>query len=279
MMAAERTRYSLENAKQDIISFFTNDAHWAYQYGSKATACTKDSVFYKRQIQVTFEDTCPHDVTGKAVNELIESNFLKSQPIPFGTNMHAVFVWRRQGEGQRYKATAIKEQARIISKFSEDEINDGAGKYAEVLFQHLFKTNQFKIVGRDTNSYKGRVWSKSDKNLDFIIEKDGVSYGVEIKNTFDYMPQDEFEEKLDMCNFLGILPLFPLRCPSDQQFTMMQDTDGLALKFKTRIFPPGNQKLVTEIWNHFRLPVFIWDEIPQRIENVFLNYHKRILKE
>ena len=85
------------------------------------------------------------------------------------------------------------------------------------------------------------------------------------------MPQDEFKEKLEMCEFLGLLPLFPLRCPSELQYAQMKDCGGLALKFKTRIFPPGFQRLVTDIWNHFRLPVNIWEEILPPIEAVFLN--------
>ncbi len=81
-MVTRETRYSLESVKQDVKSFFQGDNHWAYQYGSKATSCSKDSVFYKKQIQVIFEDRYPnyvggypHDVTGKAVNELIDDGF------------------------------------------------------------------------------------------------------------------------------------------------------------------------------------------------------------
>ena len=276
-MVTGETRYSLDSVKQDVMSFFTNDGHWAYQYGSKAVSCGKDSVFYKKQIQVIFEDryptyvaSYPHDVTGKAVNELIEDKFLKAEPRTFGKNMHAIFVYRHN---VRYTAMVIKMKTKILERFSDDEVNDGVGKYAEILFSHMFEKNQFKIIGRNINTFRGKAWSKSDKNLDFIIEKDEISYGVEIKNTFDYMPQDEFEEKLEMCEFLGLLPLFPLRCPSELQYAQMKDCGGLALKFKTRIFPPDFQGLVTDIWNNFRLPVNIWEEIRPPIEAVFLNYH------
>ena len=160
-----------------------------------------------------------------------------------------------------------------MEKFSDDEVNDGAGKYAEYLFLHMFNKHQFDIVGRHTNSFRDKTWTISDRNLDFIIQKEGVSYGVEVKNRFDYMDQDEFEEKLEICQYLGLLPMFPIRCPSDQQYAQMQECNGLALKFKTRIFPPGFQKLITDIWNNFRLPVNIWEEIKTPIENIFLNYH------
>lgn len=162
-----------------------------------------------------------------------------------------------------------------MERFSDDDVNDGCGKMAEMLFNTMFQLNQFKIVGRNTNNFEGKKWLKSNKDLDFIIEKDSINYGVEIKNTFDYMPQDEFEEKLDMCKLLGLIPMFPLRCPSPQQYELMKTANGLALQFKTRIFSPGFQKLVTEIWNNFRLPVSIWQQITPPIERNFVNYHKR----
>jgi len=153
-MVTRETRYSLDSVKQDVMSFFTNDNHWAYQYGSKATACSKDSVFYKKQIQVIFEEEYPHDVTGKAVNELIEDKFLKAEPRAFRKNMHAIFVYRHN---VRYTAMAIKMKTKILERFSDDEVNDGAGKYAEILFGHMFKNNQFKIIGRHTNTFRGKA--------------------------------------------------------------------------------------------------------------------------
>ena len=269
-MVTRETRYSLDSVKQDVMSFFANDEHWAYQYGSKAVSCGKNSPFYKKQIQVIFEEKYPHDVTGKAVNELIEEKFLKAEPRTFGKNMHAIFIYRHN---VRYTAMAIKMKTKILERFSDDEVNDGVGKYGEILFSHLFKKNQFKIVGSNTSEFRDKIWERSDKNLDFIIQRDGINYGVEIKNTFDYMPQDEFQEKLEMCEFLGLLPLFPLRCPSELQYVQMKDCGGLALKFKTRIFPPGFQGLVTDIWNNLRLPVNIWEEIPPPVEAIFLNFH------
>lgn len=271
-MATNEKSYTLDSVKQDVKSFFQDANHWAYHYGSKATSCGKDSVFYKKQIQVIFEDKYPHDITGKAVNELIKDRFLRQEPRTFGKskNVPVIFVCRRN---LRYISNQIKKRINIMESFSDDQMNEGVGKYAEILFYHMFQKNHFKIIERHANTFKGKTWSRSTRDLDFIIEKDGISYGVEIKNTFGYMPEDEFEEKLDMCQFLGLSPLFPIRCPSPQQYQLMKGVGGLALKFKTRIFPPGNRRLVTDIWNHFRLPVNTWIEILPHIETIFLNHH------
>jgi len=273
-VATGNKRYDLKSVKDDIKSFFKDDGHWAYQYGSKATSCNKDSLFYKKQIQVIFEEAYPHDVTGKAVDELISDGFLKDEPRTFGKgkNVPIIFVFRK---GRRYIAEEVKVRINIIEKYSDDELNDGCGKYAESLFEHLFDKHSFKIVDRKTNSFRGKEWKESKRNLDFIIEKDGFNYGMEVKNTFEYMPHNEFVDKVDMCRFLGILPLFPVRYASPQQHKMIKDAYGLALVFRTRIFPPGNQKLVTEIWNHFRLPVNIWYSISSPVESILLSYHNR----
>jgi len=276
-MPVVRNRYTLNSVKDDLISFFQDDNHKAFNFGSKATACNKDSAFYKKQIQVLFENFYPHDITGKAINKLIGDGFLKEVPKTIGitNNIPIIFVFNKS---RRYVSTEIKDRIEIVNRFSDDEMNDGCGKYAESLFNHMFEKNGFTTVSRDTNEFNGKKWTKSRKNLDFIITKDGMSYGVEIKNTFDYMPQYEFEEKLDICNYLDIVPLFPVRFASPQQYEIMKEVNGLALTFKTRIFPPGNQKLITDIWNNFRLPVNIWYSISPPVEANFLGFHKQSLK-
>ncbi len=112
--------------------------------------------------------------------------------------MHAIFLWRHN---VRYVATEIKDRVAIMTRFSDDEVNDGCGKYAESLFNHMFEKNQFTVLGRDTHAFNGKTWIRSNKNLDFIIQRDGIQYGVEIKNTFDYIDPEEFDEKINFLHF------------------------------------------------------------------------------
>jgi len=153
-MVTSPTRYDLDTVKQDVKSFFQDDTHLAYQYGSKATFCNKDSLFYKKQIQVIFEGWYPHDVTGRAVKELIEDAFLKDERCTFGINKNIpiIFVCKKS---RRYISSEIKNRIKIVERYSDDELNDGCGKYAEMLLNHMFEKNQFEIVGTHTNSYKG----------------------------------------------------------------------------------------------------------------------------
>jgi hypothetical protein len=62
------------------------------------------------------------------------------------------------------------------------------------------------MKGLDVNKYGGRVWSQSDHDLDFVFERDGRAYGIEVKNTLGYMDRIEFDTKIRLCRHLGIRP-------------------------------------------------------------------------
>ena len=161
-MAKRAKRYSLDSVKQDLKSFFLDDSHRAYQYGSEATSCNKDSLFYKKQVEVIFENDYPHDVTGKAIKELLSERFLKDEPGFIGKDkdIPILFVCKRS---RRYVSEEMKERIEIVDRFSDDEVNDGVGKYAQILFAHMFEKNQFQIVARNTRSFRGKTWEKSKK--------------------------------------------------------------------------------------------------------------------
>ena len=113
-------------------------------------------------------------------------------------NISADFVYRHN---IRSIKRPIKRRARIVTRFTDDKITRGTGDYAEILFEFMFKLNGFHIVARHTREYEGIKGENTDHNLDFIIERDDIVYGVEVKNTTDYMPPDEFRVKLEMCKY------------------------------------------------------------------------------
>ncbi|MCJ7634653.1 hypothetical protein MUP77_19970, partial [Candidatus Bathyarchaeota archaeon] len=78
-----------------------------------------------------------------------------------------------------------------------------AGFFAEEVFEASFNTLKFKIRGVDVSEFAGRrvesVPGKEPPNLDFVIEKDKVVYGVDIKNWIKYefdLKERVFIEKL-----------------------------------------------------------------------------------
>lgn len=269
-----KKKYTLKEVKDDIKDFFTNDSHRLFAYGTPTPDCNKDCPFHKRALQVLFEEDYPHDFTLKAVQALKQEGFLKQRSIRIdSTEVHFLHRYNL-----RYVVRLMKQPADLIRQYSDYRISKATGDYAEMLFGFMFRLNGFKIVARNVSEYDGTKWIKTQKyDLDFIIERDGITYGVEIKNTFDYMPPKEFQAKLEICKRFDIVPLFPLRCPSDPQFEVMRDVGGRALMFKSRIFPPGQEQLVHDIWNFIRLPVTVWKELPRGIEKRFIDFHNQLL--
>jgi len=142
----------------------------------------------------------------------------------------------------------------------------------------MFASLGFRVVDRNTNEFMGRKWTLTDHNLDFIVEKDGIYYGVEVKNTLSYMEKEEFDIKLKLCNYLGLVPLWILRNAPGNQFDRMKEVGGFILKFKSQIYPIGFEDLVKDIWNLMRLPVAVWERFPEKQEKLILRFHNSVLR-
>lgn len=250
-----------KDVKEDILLFFQNPDHWAYRYGSPTPGCNPNSPYHRKQIEVIFEDKYFHWVTSRAINELIEEGFLKLQK-----RGPAHFVYRADAG---VTENEINLRIEAIRKYSDPFIVRGIGAYAELLYQFLFRVCGFEIVGENTNEYAGRKWTKTNHNLDYIVKKGSMTCGVEIKNTLNYMMNDEFETKLEMCEFLGLVPFWIVRNAPKIQFEKMRPAGGFIFMFKTQIYPPTQEPLAKEIWETLRLPVMVWKRIPENTEKRF----------
>lgn len=268
-----KRQYSDEEVKEDVKSFFLDISHWAYQYGDPTPLCNPDSPYHRKQIELLFESKYQHWATDRAVSALIKEGFLLEKPFPL-PGLELKFVHRYN---RRYIARQIKERANVVRAYSDPNISKGTGDQAEIQCLHLFKSNSFNILDRNTKEYNGTVWTKTGHDLDFIVEKDGIVYGVEVKNWFPYIEDDLYDIKLDICSHLGIRPLFFLRMASYSQIEKANNQGGIMLIFKSKIFPPGNEQLVRDIWNRMRLPVSIWQDIPVGVTRNLLSLHKKII--
>lgn len=247
-----------KNAIEDVKQFFLDKNHWVYQYGSPSSS-TITSPYHRKQIEVLFEKKYFHWVTDRAVNTLLKEGFLKE----LKTDV-AHFVYRF---GVRYVKREIRKREKLIQRYSDPIITKAIGDYAELLFLQLLRIYGSKIIGRHANEYKGRKWTKTDHNLDVIIEKGGMVYGIEIKNTLGYIEKEEFDTKLEMCGHFNIIPVFIMRFAPAIQIQSVKRLGGYIILSKTQIYPPGQELLVKEIWDFMRLPVAVWKEIPKKIES------------
>src|SRR5262249_8865748 len=108
---------------------------------------------------------------------------------------------------KREAATVVK----LVEEYSNPNIAGAIGLHGETMVLEGFARHQFVMKGRNTRSYGGKEWTKTDHNLDFIFERNGRAYGVEVKNTLGYMEQNELQMKIEMCKWLGIKAVFVAR--------------------------------------------------------------------
>ncbi|MFQ6127783.1 MAG: hypothetical protein ACE5QW_02625 [Thermoplasmata archaeon] len=235
-----------------------------------------DDVFYMKQLQVYFEKEFFHWVTANAIYELLSEGKLGTVDEPLLDSTHLKFVFNRK---HRYFKRQVKMKAAVVRKYSDYYVARACGQRAENLFLIGIGKRGFLLRGQHVNSHQGREWQETKHNLDFILERDGVSYGCEVKNTFSYINKKELEVKLQMCKHLRLRPLFIMRHSPKTYNWEIRKRKGIFLIFETRIYPLGLENLVQEIRDVLRLPVDCPRYIPEGIIDRFENVHNASLRK
>lgn len=168
----------------------------------------RERVFYGKQLEVLFERDYFHWVTNRAYRELIDRGQVLDEwrTLPSGTTVR--MMWDRR---YRYSKRAGDRLAALIGEYMRPDFAHALGHNGELLVGAGFASRQFVQRGRETRSYEGRTWTESEHDLDYIFARDGVAYGVEVKNTLGYMDQDEFQLKTRLCEAIGVRPVFAVR--------------------------------------------------------------------
>lgn len=175
----------------------------------------------------------------------------------------------------RYWKRLTDRALAIVRKYSEPSLAHAYGLHAEMLFAQAFFENGFTCHGRSIREHAGVLWTESEHNLDFIVSRDGFTYGCEIKNTFDYIELGEFDVKLQMCEHLGITPLFIVRSAPKNYINVAYQQGGFTLVFATQLYPYGCEPLVHEIRATLGLPVDCPRALPGGVFERFLNWHRK----
>jgi len=233
----------------------------------------KERVFYIRQLQVKFEKRYFHWITNNAILGLHKNGFLKDIRVPKeerGTSTR-YFIHR----SNRYAKRKINEIEKIIVEYSQEHITRSCGHRAEDLFCKGMARRGFMPVGEKVKEYRGKKWEKTGHDLDFVFVKDGKEYGTEIKNTWGYIEKDELEIKLEMCGYLGIIPLFIMRYSPKVYNKMIIDRGGFALLFKGQIYDHSQEGLVRKINEILGLPAICPRAIEEGVIDRFEKWHKR----
>ena len=230
----------------------------------------RDSVFFSRQLEVHHEGDWYHWITNRAVRELVRRDVIRAEFRELRTGGSIHLLWHR---GYRYYRRGAKRVVGLVEEYSDPNIGGALGLQGEALVLEGFARSQFLMHGRNTRSYAGKEWTKTDHDLDFIFAKDGRAYGVEVKNTLRYIDYGEFAAKIEMCRTLGVRPVFAVRM-LPKVWIHEVNHGGFALILKYQLYPWAHRELARKVRTELGLPV----DAPRRLEDGtmarFLRWHE-----
>lgn len=229
-------------------------------------------IFHIQQLLVFLEKTFFHWITARGINELIDEGSLGTDEEELIGATRVKFVFHKS---YRYYKTEVKQKIEIIRSYSEPDFTRACGRQAEVLFFNALTNRGFIPKGQETREYQGKRWEDTEHNLDFIIERDELVYGAEVKNRLRYINKDELELKLEMCDFLGIRPLFIMRYSPKTYNKMIIDKGGFAMIYECQIYPFGTKSMVERVKTELSLPVDCPRAIPDGIIDRFEKWHNK----
>ena len=169
----------------------------------------------------------------------------------------------------------IKRTSKWIGKYANVKVARMIGEHLHYLVKTELRAQGFEIIEeKHVRSYGLRRWNRTKHSLDIIAKhstKDLV-IGVEIKNMLPLIQKSEIMIKLEMCNYLGIVPVFA--CRWIEPYRKLISEQGFLWQFKHQLYPIGQESFVTELNKRLLLPVKVAGEIPANSIIEFQNWLK-----
>jgi len=234
----------------------------------------REQVFFSRQLEVLNEQVYFHWITNRAIRELEGEGAIKSEWRKLRTGASIKLLWHK---GYRFYKRSARSLVSLVEEYSDPNIGAALGLHGETMVLEGFARNQFVMVGRNTREYRTKIWVETAHDLDFIFERDGVAYGIEVKNMLGYMDQDEFVLKTRLCRFLGIRPVFICRMLPKTWIHDLITAGGFALVLKYQLYPWTHRDLANRVRDNLRLPVDAPRFLQEGTMNRFLKWHAKQL--
>ncbi|MEE9177526.1 MAG: hypothetical protein V3U46_03760 [Acidimicrobiia bacterium] len=256
-MPAKKTDAEQVGARQALLDLFN---------------ANQERVFYSRQFEVLLEDRWFHWITNRALHQLIEEGLVLSDPYRLSNGVPVFLVRHR---GYRYHRRESARVLALIDEYSHHDVSRDVGWQGEALVLEGFVRNQFVLLDRNAQSYGDKVWTDSNHDLDFVLERDGVGYGVEVKNQLGYMDHDELVRKTEMCRSLGLRSVFAVRMLPKDWINEVIDSGGFALIMKYQLYPKARRALVERMREELELPVDTPGALFDGTMKRFLDWHEK----
>jgi hypothetical protein len=218
-----------------------------------------ESVFYSRQLEVIFEREYFHWVTNRALRRLVEEGRIRTEERQLSTGTTIKLVWHKNF---RFYKRAAEEVFKLVDYYTSAATDGALGMQGEHLVLAAFARQKFLLIAEETNTYGDIAWDKTKHNLDFIFERDGAAFGIEVKNTLGYLDIAEFLIKIRLCRHLGVTPIFAVRMLPETWAHALIQSGGYAMIMGYQFYPWTHKDVANRMRDELGLPV----DTPKKIE-------------
>lgn len=231
-----------------------------------------ERVYFTRQLEIMLEDSFFHWITGRAIRGLQEEGILMSDVRNLATGGRIKLLWHRR---YRYPKRAAAAVVKRVESYADPNVAGAIGLQGEALTLDGFASKGFLMRGRDIREHEGVRWEETEHDMDFLFERDGRAYGVEVKNKLGYMDHEEMKLKVRLCRHVGLVPVFVVRMAPRTWIQEVRQADGFTLVLKYQLYPWGHRGLARAVSEELGLPV----DAPRRLEEGtmrrFERWHER----
>ncbi len=231
-------------------------------------------VFFGNQLAIRNEDLFFHWITYRALSDLVEEGLLKSERRGLAIGSELKLFWHRR---HRYYRRDASRLVQLVNEYGSPNMCAAVGLHGEQMILGGFARRQFVLRDHSTHEYGDRKWEETEHNLDFIFERDGLAYGIEVKNTLSYMDESEFQIKIRMCEHLGIVPVFAVRMLPKSWTIELIRRGGYAMILKYQLYPWSHQELAKRVASELGLPVDAPRKLKDGTVDRFVSWHLKKL--
>jgi hypothetical protein len=214
----------------------------------------RKSVFYSQQLQILLESRFSHRQVAKTVIELAQNNELMEVRMALNfeeseriEDMPALYIHLRN---RRYLRSVV-QAAQAQLEMRRPEVTNLLGACAEEMVLRAMIASGFSIDDRSTNTYKDRR-STTNTDIDFIANRNGLAYGIEVKNRWDCT---DLRAKLDVMDQLGLIPGLIVRRATPKQVQDVHKRSGFVLELGCQLYPHDLRALGEVVAFQLGLPV------------------------
>jgi hypothetical protein len=249
--------------------------------------------FYLAQLEVLFEKKFFHWITNRALEELVDLEYLRTERLAFGpAELRKMIVslsiepdsriaplelrfYRLNSTKSRYSKRRALAKAKFVAAYSRSSMTHGLGPHGEMMVDAALSTVGFTVKAKDVREWNGRKWIFTDNDLDRIYERDGDEYGAEIKNTLAYIDKELLLTKLSIAKFFDVRPLFIVRRAPQNYIEMVRKRGGFTLILDYQLYPFGFRTLAKKVQAALGLPVDSPPSLADQTAKRFLDWHYR----